>query len=166
MLEFLNEELYDLREDELLYYVMNLAIVSEHLDADKSAFLLEGAKSGKGMVFLLTVRNKRKRYKIKKQGIVSIYSFDTLNDFINCILALYKSDIKNSQNSTYIMNNRYYICFWGRPVNKKTKVLLWEYGREEPSPSLFMGTLKEHGHMLTNKNSIGLIGESFSCTDS
>lgn len=161
MLELLNEEMPKLEENELLYYVLDVALTAEKLSTTGCAFLLESTKSLKGMVFLLTVRDTRKRFKIKRKNNYTIHSFDTLDNFINCVTALHKSDYSLPESSTYTMNEKYYLCFNGEtPLS--ANVLMSEYGELVPQSKRYISHLKEFGNLLTARNSVSLIGKSFS----
>lgn len=161
ILELLQEEVPNTSNEELVYHILNIVLTTENLDTKNSAFLLEGVESQRGLVFLLTVKGKRKHYKIRKYNEVSVFSFDTLEDFISCICALYKTNSVLPQSSTYIMNDRYYLCFTGKSLDCGARVLLSEFGKQEHKGKIQLALLEEHGHMLTGRNSVSLIGQSF-----
>lgn len=161
MLELLSEEIPS-STDELVYSIIEVAISTNKLDTKNCAFLLEGAETKKGAVFLLTIKSLPKRYKIKKKGDCSIYSFENLDDFTDCIKTLYKTNIPLPESSTYILNDSYYLVFRNSVIKESAKILLSEFGEETPHSRRFLGILKEYGYSLTVRNSVELIGKSFS----
>ncbi|MBQ9673025.1 MAG: adaptor protein MecA [Ruminococcus sp.] len=165
MLEILPDEVPVQNEEDLLYYVMDIAVTAENLDTKNSAFLLELTHTGKGLIFMLTVKKKRKRYKIIRQNSTAVYSFERLDHFLSCITAMYRSAKLYYESSTYIMNDKYYICFCNSVVDTSARILLSEFGSEVVCPERFLTHLTEHGNILTEKNSIQLIGESLTCTE-
>lgn len=161
MLELLTEEVPQGNEEDLLYHILSIAVSAEHLNAENCAFLLEGVESKKGFVFLITIKNGRRRFKIKKNLTSAIYRFESLEDLLSCICALYKGSVTSHTSSTYLMNDRYYLSFSDTYLPKKAKVLMSEYGKKCDNPNVMQSILSEHGHLLTQGNSISLIGESF-----
>ncbi len=161
MLELLKEEIPSSTE-KLVNHIIGIAVSAQKLNTDSCAFLLEGTETKKGAVFLLTVRTMPKRYKIKKKGDCAIYSFETLDNFTDCIKALYRSKLPVPESSTYIMNDLYYLMFHNSVISKSAHILLLEYGERIRHSRRFAGLLNEYGYILTNKNSVELIGESFS----
>ncbi len=161
ILELLREEVPKGSDKELLYHILNIAVSAENLDAKNCAFLLEGVESNRGLVFLLTVKGKRKRYKIKRYNEFSVYSFTYLDDFIACICAMYKANFNLPENCTYTMDGKYYICFLGKCLGDSVKILLSEFGEKEKYSNQLMARLREHGNVLTNRDSVRLMGESF-----
>ncbi|MCH5201956.1 MAG: adaptor protein MecA [Oscillospiraceae bacterium] len=165
ILELLQEEVPNTSNEELVYHILNIVLTAENLDTKNCAFLLEVVESQRGLVFLLTVKGKRKQYKIKSYNEISVFVFDNLEDFISCICALYKTNCNLPQSSTYIMNDRYYLCFSGNPLDRGARVLLSEFGKQERKGKKQLSLLMEHGHILTSRNSINLIGQSFNSKD-
>ncbi|MGN1126675.1 MAG: adaptor protein MecA [Ruminococcus sp.] len=161
MLELLTEEVPKGSEEDLLYHILSIAVSAEHLNAENCAFLLEGVESKKGFVFLITIKNSRRRFKIKKNLTSAIYIFENLEDLLSCICALYKGPVTSQSSSTYLMDDKYYLSFSHTYLPKGAKVLLSEYGTKCKNPTIVQSVLSEHGHLLTQGNSIALIGESF-----
>lgn len=159
MFEIRHEEVPVQDEEDLIYYVIDLAVTAEKLDIKNSAFLLELTSSSRGLVFMLTVKKKRKHYKIIRRNSTVVFCFECLEHFLNCMIAMYKSDFNYPDSSTYIMNDRYYLCTL--TADTGAKILMSEYGEEVPHAQRFINYLKEHGNRLTSQNSIKLIGESF-----
>lgn len=166
MLELLSEEVPYKNEEDLLYHILSIAVSAEHLNTENCAFLLEGVESKKGFVFLLTIKNGRRKFKIKKNLTSSIYSFENLEDLLSCICALYKGHIIPKKSSTHIMNDKYYLSFSNTYLPKGGKVLLSEYGKKCENTQIMQSILSEYGHLLTQGDSIALIGESFTYKDS
>jgi hypothetical protein len=160
VVEVLTQELNSLDKEDLLYYILSKAIAQENIIPDKNTFLLEAVPCAKGMVFLLTVIGGRKHYRIKRENCVRIYSFSSLDDFINCNVALYRSGLKLPKSSTYIMHNIYYLCFYGR-LSTGAKIIAQEFGSLHTKSNCFLAYIKEHGNLLTKGESVKLIGESF-----
>lgn len=161
MLELLTEEVPCENEEELLYHILSIAVSAEHINTQNCAFLLEGVESKKGFVFLLTVKNSRRKFKIKKNLISAIYYFEKLEDLLSCICALYKGNITPKMSSTYLMNDKYYLSFSNTYLPKSGKVLLSEYGNKCENTKVMQSILSEYGHLLTKRDSVSLIGESF-----
>lgn len=161
MLELLTEEVPVGNEEDLLYHILSIAISAEHLNSENCAFLLEGVESKKGFVFLITIKNSRRRFKIKKNPSSAIYKFENLEELLSCICALYKSSMTLPSSSTHLMQDKYYLSFSHTYLPKGAKILLSEYGEKCDNPLVMQSILAEHGHLLTQGNSISLIGESF-----
>ena len=113
MFELKHEEVPVQDEEALIYYVLDLAVTAEKLDIKNSAVLLELTRSAHGLVFMLTVRKKRKHYKILRKNSTAIFGFERLDDFLSCIFAMYRANMNYPESSTYLMSDRYYLCVKG-----------------------------------------------------
>ncbi len=159
MFELKHEEVPVQDEEALIYYVLDLAVTAEKLDIKNSAVLLELTRSAHGLVFMLTVRKKRKHYKILRKNSTAIFGFERLDDFLSCIFAMYRANMNYPESSTYLMSDRYYLCVKG--VGTGAEVLMSQYGAQVGNARMFLSRLAEHGNRLTAQNSIALIAESF-----
>ena len=146
-------------------YIMNPKLMqpldAEYIMKKKKSLkrqLLETVKSRKGSIFLLTIRYGRKRFKVKRNLDHTIYSFENCDDYLNCILALHKSSYPLSRNYSYIMDNKYYLCFSNSFISKKTKLLLCQYG-EKCKNSILLARLKEYGKYI-GENCVDNIGKN------
>ena len=104
MLELLTEEVPCENEEELLYHILSIAVSAEHINTQNCAFLLEGVESKKGFVFLLTVKNSRRKFKIKKNLISAIYYFEKLEDFCK-LSGMNKTNVVERAVEKYIEEN-------------------------------------------------------------
>lgn len=162
ILEIDKKEFCEKNQEEMLHHILNVAVSSENLNTRNCAFLLEGVESKENLVFLLTIKNIRRTFKIKKNYPLTIYSYNGLDDFISCICALYNSNYKLPDSSTYTMDNCYYISFKNN-ISIPAHILITQYGEKIKNCNIFMGRLREYGHILTKSNSVNLIGSSFIC---
>ena len=158
MFEFLQDELTYNTEDDLIYHILNIVATVEKLNTKHCAFVLETVKSRKGSIFLLTIRSGRKRFIVKRNIDHTIYSFENCDDYLNCILALHKSSYPLSRNYSYIMDNKYYLCFSNSFISKKTKLLVFQYG-EKCKNSILLARLKEYGKYI-GENCVDNIGKN------
>ena len=165
MVEMAKEEIPTTSKRELAYHILSMALSDVTIDTKNCAFLLEGVETVKGEVFLLTIKAMPKRYKIKKKGDCAVYSFNSLDDFTGCITALYRQNSPLPDNSTYIMNDLYYLVFRNSVIGKSAKVTLSEYGRVIKKGHRMKGILQEYGFVLTERNSVEFIGSSFTCKE-
>lgn len=164
MLEFLQNELNYNSENDLIYHILNIVATTEKLNANNCSFLLESVRSKKGTIFLLTIKQGRKRYKIKRNPDYTIFCFKNCQDFLSCIYSLHKSQYSISNNFGYIMNSNYYLVFSNSYITQKTKFLIAQYGQKCKNGNLLLCKLKEYGKLIAN-NCVYTIGTSLTYKD-
>ena len=137
---------------------LNNIIISENFILDSKSLIVEIKQELSGCSIILTKvynkRNQRRRLKIK--GRVAI--FDTSDDMLSSLLALYKSNITVRRCDLYLLNDKYYLIVYTAADDG----FLLEYLENITNQKSVIAYTEEHGTPLYLGNAVKSLGKIFS----
>ena len=149
---------------EVLTELLRCASLKTGISFKDKKILIEAMQYKHGCLLLITVKdkNKRKIYRIKSYTDSYIFTFPDVDDFLACIKALYHIKTNKFFSSAFVYNGLYYLAIQS-PSALKTKYLrtISEFSTQTKRGEICLALLREHAHLLCDKNAIETIGKQF-----
>ena len=133
-----------------------LACRKSGIDARGKRLSVEALMMGEGCCFLVTVKEKRRRYVRRRLG-ESCFEFETAADFLNAVEAAYRQGYCLAKNAAYERSGRYYLLFDYPAVPRSLRRVFGEFALCRQGP-LFSAHIREHGNLVCPRNAVATIG--------
>ncbi len=140
--------------------IINNASSQTGIDFSNKKILIEALKYEHGCLFLITLSKKRKVYHIKFYTNSYIFIFNSAENLLSCIKALYNMQNDKFFSSVFLYNQNYYLVIRSSsPLKPKYSNTIKEFCFSSKHNGLFNSFLLEHGKLLHSNNAIQNIGK-------
>ena len=140
----------------IILRLISLACRKSGIDARGKRLSVEALKMGEGCCFLVTVKEKRRRY-IRRRGSGECFEFECAEDFLNAVEAAYRLNYCLNKNSAYEWAGSYYLIFDYPAVPKPLRRVLGEFSVRR-GKALLGARVREQGRELCARGAISVIG--------
>lgn len=129
------------------------------IDLSRRKIVIEALKYDKGCMLLVTVRDKRKIYRVKYCTEPYIFRFGSAEDFLSCIKALYEMRGDKFPSSAFFYKGSYYLAVrTSARLENKYIFTVNEFCGSFVQGRLFYSFLAEHAKPLKINNAVESIG--------
>lgn len=139
--------------------IMSCASAKTGIDFKNKKVLIEALKYEHGCLLLITLSKRQKTYRVKYYDNSYIFVFDSVENFLSCIKAVY--DLKGDKflSSAYLYAQRYYLVIKSS-VRLKEKYInvMSEFCSISKRGNLLNHFLEEHAKVLKLNNAVQSIG--------
>lgn len=157
-------------EDEIFQKVLKRLITLAReritISLKNKALLVEAIERFGGCILLITVTPKygvgAKRYRIKRSSGEIMLTFDSADDFTDCMVQLYKNGFRFLRGEVYRTDSRYSLII--KPSGKGTSRILGimsEYGSTLSENEIKISLTREHGNAISAGFPVMKIGSVF-----
>ena len=125
--------------------------------------MIEAIQYEHGFILLITLRDKekRKKYRIKRCRNSYVFLFDSAENMLRCMNALYRMKDRCFLSSVFFCGGRYYLVINSSgSLHGRYIATISEFCSSRRGGSLFASLLLEHGTVLASKNAVEKIGSA------
>lgn len=154
--------LSDIHSKKVIKQILYYASSKTGISLENKKVLIEAMKYENGCILLITFADKnkkRKTYYIKKRSDY-IFMFDNVNDFLDCIKAVYQLKEKRYLSSAFLLDNKYYLAIQPTSTLKNRFIqTIKEFSSQNNSGKFKFEILKEHAFAISEFNAVETIGQ-------
>ena len=140
----------------IIMRLIGLACRKTGIETRGKRLSVEALMFSEGCYFLVTVKEKRRRYVRRRLG-ESCFEFETAADFLNAVEAAYRQGYCLAKNAAYERSGRYYLLFDYPAVPRSLRRVFGEFALCRQGP-LFSAHIREHGNLVCPRNAVATIG--------
>ena len=146
----------DAHSRKILLRLTRLACLRSGIDTRGKRLNVEAIMLGDGCYLLVTVKNKPRRYRLKRGGALC-YEFDESGALLDAAEAAFRRGFNCVKNSACEWNGKYYLIFDYPALPIALAGILSEFG-EKRGGALLCARVRERGKVLCARSALTAIG--------
>lgn len=145
-----------------------LALAKERLDISlkNKTLLVEAMSRHGGCILLITLLPRRahsgRRYRLKQDGEMMVFSFKKCDDMIDCLTQLYKNDLRFIKGEVFQSADSYdFIVSTGYSCTDRALGILSEYSTASSDNEIQIAHIREHSKLILSGFPVMKMGRVF-----